>query len=38
MELLRKCSRRHSALTASAAQAQGWDRHLFALRHLANQA
>jgi carnitine O-palmitoyltransferase 2 len=35
LELMRNCSKKHSAMTASAAQGQGWDRHLFALRVLA---
>ena len=35
MELLQKCSKTHMEMTKNAAQGQGWDRHLFALKNLA---
>ena len=33
-ELLRACSKKHNLLTKEAATGQGFDRHLFALRHI----
>jgi len=35
LPLLRAASERHNSLTKEAAQGLGWDRHLFALKHLA---
>nr|XP_061790273.1 carnitine O-palmitoyltransferase 2, mitochondrial-like [Nerophis lumbriciformis] len=35
MEMLRLCSEHHGRLTKEAAMGQGFDRHLFALRHLS---
>lgn len=37
MHALVACSSRHGQLTKEAAMGQGWDRHLFALRHFANK-
>ncbi|PIK40111.1 putative carnitine O-palmitoyltransferase 2, mitochondrial [Apostichopus japonicus] len=37
-KLLKDCSNRHNQLTKEAAMGQGWDRHLFALRTLAEQS
>ncbi len=36
-DLMRAASKKHMALTKLAAQGQGWDRHLFALRELASK-
>ncbi len=37
LQLLRRCSKTHSDMTAKAAQGQGWDRHMFALKSLAGE-
>lgn len=34
---LQTCSKAHMEMTKLAAQGQGWDRHLFALRKIAEQ-
>lgn len=34
--LIEKCSNKHNALTKDAAMGQGFDRHLFGLRYIAN--
>lgn len=36
-KFLKDCSNKHNQLTKEAAMGQGWDRHLFALRSLAEQ-
>lgn len=36
-QLLEKCSKYHSQLTKEAAMGQGFDRHLFALKHFATK-
>ncbi|VDP84884.1 unnamed protein product [Echinostoma caproni] len=35
IDALNACSSKHISLTKEAAMGQGWDRHLFALRHFA---
>ena len=35
MEMLQTCSKTHMDMTKNAAQGQGWDRHLFAMKNLA---
>ncbi|CAH8455086.1 unnamed protein product [Dicrocoelium dendriticum] len=37
LQALVACSVRHARLTKEAAMGQGWDRHLFALRHFAHR-
>ena len=37
LNLLQACSKTHLQMTKNAAQGQGWDRHLFALKNLAVQ-
>ncbi|XP_077986984.1 carnitine O-palmitoyltransferase 2, mitochondrial-like [Glandiceps talaboti] len=37
-KLLQACSTKHNQLTKDAAMGQGWDRHLFALKWLAQQS
>ncbi|XP_070558107.1 carnitine O-palmitoyltransferase 2, mitochondrial-like [Ptychodera flava] len=37
-QLLMACSDKHNQLTKEAAMGQGWDRHMFALRHLAQDS
>ncbi|KAI8497228.1 Carnitine O-palmitoyltransferase 2, mitochondrial [Branchiostoma belcheri] len=37
-QLIQACSDKHNSLTKNAAMGQGWDRHLFALRTLAEQS
>ena len=37
LKLLQECSKAHTELTKLAAQGKGWDRHLFALKLLAQE-
>eukprot|EP00058_Branchiostoma_floridae_P012610 XP_002598098.1 hypothetical protein BRAFLDRAFT_85684 [Branchiostoma floridae] len=37
-QLIQACSDKHNSLTKNAAMGQGWDRHLFALRLLAEKS